>query len=73
MEAFVETMDEPRRKDRVARKAPVLGNSWSKEGSGRGHKKKDLRYWGVGGVEGPAGDKAKKRALMGVEDPFEGF
>ena len=78
MEAFVERMDEPRRKERVARKAPLLGNSWAKERNGR-ENKKDLRYWGVGSVD-YTGEKARKkkasgleRALVGVEDPFEGF
>lgn len=72
MEAFVEKLDEPRRKEKVARKAPVLGNSWAKEGKGRERKRKDLRYWGVGSVDG-IGEKEKKKALTGVEDPFEGF
>ena len=87
MEAFVETMDEPKRKERSPKKAPLLGNSWAKEGNGRenlnnkNRKKKDLRYWGVGSVDGAvAGEKTKKKkpnglekALMGVENPFEGF
>ena len=82
MEAFVEKTDEPRKKDRVTRKAPLLGNSWAKEGNVPGTKKKDLRYWGVGTVEGTGETMAKKKkkkasglekALMGVEDPFEGF
>ena len=72
MEAFVENLDEPRKNERVAKKAPVLGNSWAKEAKGRERKRKDLRYWGVGSVEG-IGEKAKKKALIGVEDPFEGF
>ncbi|KAL8786667.1 MAG: hypothetical protein Q9195_008121 [Heterodermia aff. obscurata] len=74
MEAFV---DEPRRKERVPRKAPLLGNSWAKEGRENHSKRKDLRYWGVGGVEAAAGKKKKpgglEKALMGVENPFEGF
>ena len=80
MEAFVVQREDERRVRRESRKPPPLGNSWAKELNGRERKrKKDLRYWGVGGVEG-VGERGARRekkgmekALRGLEDPFKGF
>ena len=72
------------RPEEPKRQVPPLGNSWAREqrGAREGNMKKDLKYWGVGGVD-LAGDGEKVRrnkkgvgmesALKGVEDPFFGF
>ena len=66
MEAFVEEKESMER-ERERRRQPPLGNSWAK-----GHSKKDLRYWGVGG-ELNNGMDGVMGAGMGMEDPFRGF
>lgn len=66
MEAFVEKKPSTDR-EREQRRQPPLGNSWAK-----GHSKKDLRYWGVGGELNRGVDGAMG-AGIGMEDPFRGF
>lgn len=63
MEAFIEEKDTPPKERR--KQGPLLGNSWARQPVS---KKKDLRYWGIGGSSESVG-VARGRS----EDPFRGF
>ena len=66
MEAFIEPKDTPpKERMQVRKQVPPLGNSWATRPKS---KKKDLRYWGIGGSTDSMG-AGRARS----EDPFRGF